>query len=308
MTGSSVTGTDATGMAGPWPGVGRVLAGRYRLERHIATGSVGTVWQATDATLERTVAVKLLHPHLSSEKDLARFRLEALAAAQIGHASVVHVFDIDRDGDLVFLTMEYVAGPDLRVFADGRALPPLVVAAIGRQVAEAIGEAHRRDLVHRDLKPSNILLGRAGVVKVGDFGLAKILSATTNLTQTGTMLGSPAYVAPEQLTGDAVHGRTDVYALGVVLWELVTGQRAYQRDSAMASAMSRLVDGLPRASEVVEDIPPALDDVIARANRREPRERFSDGTVMADALAELVPRPVDVVAAVVSPGKPAVQG
>ena len=292
--------SDGTATTGPWPGIGRVLSGRYRLDRHISTGSVGTVWQAQDATLERAVAVKLLHPHLSSDDDLARFRLEALAAAQINHASAVHVYDIDTDDGLVYLTMEFVDGPDLRSFAAGQRLDPVVVAAIGRQVAEAIGEGHRRQLVHRDLKPSNILLDRSGVVKVGDFGLAKVLSASTHLTQTGTMLGSPAYVAPEQLSGEAVDGRADVYALGVVLWELVTGQRAFRRDSVMASAMSRLVDALPRASEVVDNVPVVLDDAIARATRTATKKRFVDGLAFADELGALVPRPVDVVSALVS--------
>lgn len=267
------------------------LGERYQLEEPIASGGAATVWRAFDATLARSVAVKLLHPHLASDAvTVERFRLESVNAARIAHPNAVAIYDTNFDGDLVYLVMEYVDGPSLKdVLAERGALDPEVVAALGEQVATALGEAHAAGVVHRDIKPGNILLTQDGVAKVTDFGIAKALSdAQDTLTGPGTVVGTAAYVAPEQLEGAEADPRIDVFALGVVLYECLLGSPAFTGDTPTATAAARLTRELRPPRQLRADIPRGLDDIVVRATRRDPRARFRDGTAMAAALAPLV--------------------
>ncbi|HEX9887984.1 MAG TPA: protein kinase, partial [Nitriliruptorales bacterium] len=185
-----------------WPGSLRTLAGRYQLEEPIASGGAAIVWRGFDDALSRSVALKLLHPHLASDPDtVERFRREAVAAARLSHPNAVAIYDTGQQLDVVYLVMEYVDGPSLLdVLQASGPMDPGVVAALGEQVASALGEAHTQGLVHRDVKPANILLTSDGVAKVTDFGIAKALSGLeSTLTTPGTVVGTAAYVAPEQL-------------------------------------------------------------------------------------------------------------
>lgn len=285
-----------------WPGVARIVADRYQLEEPIATGGVAIVWRAHDIVLDRSVAVKLLHPHLTGDSTtVERFRREAQAAAQLTHPNAVAVYDTGLEDDLVYLVMEYVDGPSLRdVIHERGALDSTVVAALGEQVASALGEAHIHGFVHRDVKPANILLTGEGLPKVTDFGIAKALGQDDTLTTPGTVIGTAAYLAPEQLEGLEVDARADVYALGVLLYECLTGEPAYQGDTPTATAAARLSRELPPPRTVRADIPRALDRIIVTATRRDPPERFNDGKAMASALAPLVrTRPSDVTSTLV---------
>ncbi|MDP8960466.1 MAG: protein kinase [Actinomycetota bacterium] len=285
-----------------WPGVARMVAERYQLEEPIATGGVAIVWRAHDIVLDRSVAVKLLHPHLTGDSTtVERFRREAQAAAQLTHSNAVAIYDTGIEDDLVYLVMEYVDGPSLRdVIHEQGALDSTVVAALGEQVASALGEAHIHGFVHRDVKPANILLTGEGLPKVTDFGIAKALGQDDTLTTPGTVIGTAAYLAPEQLEGLEVDARADVYALGVLLYECLTGEPAYQGDTPTATAAARLSRELPPPRTVRADISRALDRIIVTATRRDPAERFDDGKAMASALAPLVrTRPSDVTATLV---------
>ncbi len=285
-----------------WPGVARMVADRYQLEEPIATGGVAIVWRAHDIVLARSVAVKLLHPHLTGDSTtVERFRREAQAAAQLTHPNAVAIYDSGLEDDLVYLVMEYVDGPSLRdVIHEQGALDSTVVAALGEQIASALGEAHVHGFVHRDVKPANILLTGEGLPKVTDFGIAKALGQDDTLTTPGTVIGTAAYLAPEQLEGLEVDTRADVYALGVLLYECLTGEPAYQGDTPTATAAARLSRELPPPRTVRADIPRALDRIIVTATRRDPAERFDDGKAMASALAPLVrTRPSDVTASLV---------
>ncbi|MEX2504980.1 MAG: protein kinase [Egicoccus sp.] len=274
----------------PWPDRSHV-GGRYHLEEPIASGGAAIVWRAFDENLSRSVAVKLLHPHHATDPTVVeRFERESRAAAQLNHPNAVRIYDTGREDELVYLVMEHVDGPSLReVLRDRRRLEPMVVAAIGEQVAAALGEAHAHGLVHRDVKPANILLASDGTVKVTDFGIAKALSgADATLTSPGTVVGTAAYVAPEQLEDANVDARADIYALGVVLYECLTGRPAFSGDTPTATAAMRLSYELMPPRQVRPDIPRLLDDVVVRATRRNRDERFEDGTAMAAVLGELV--------------------
>jgi serine/threonine protein kinase len=287
-----------------FPGGLRRLADRYQLEERIASGGAAIVWRAFDDVLSRSVAIKLLHPHLATDATtVERFRLESINAARLSHPNVVAIYDTGQEADLVYLVMEFVDGPSLReILRDNGPLDPAVVAALGEQVAKALGEAHAHGVVHRDVKPANILLTRDGVAKVTDFGIAKALAGNqSTLTSPGTVVGTAAYVAPEQLEGRNVDVRADVYALGVVLYECLTGQPAFSGDTPTATAALRLTQELIPPRQVRADVPRGLNEVVVRATRRDPQLRYADGNSLSAALAPLVhSRPSDVTSLLVT--------
>jgi serine/threonine protein kinase len=269
----------------------RLLGGRYLLEERIASGGMASVWRAHDELLARTVAVKLLHDHLASDEAFReRFRREAIAAAKLSHPHIVSLYDTGSDDGRTYLVMEYVAGVTLRdVIVDLGTLEPGQAAAIGEKVARALDYAHDRGLVHRDVKPANILIGDDGTVKVTDFGIAKAADEDKrDLTSTGTVLGTAAYVAPEQIVGGPLDGRADQYALACVLYEGLTGRRPFAGESAVATAALRLeTEALPMRS-LRAAVPRALDGVVARGLARRPEDRFPSAGAFADALAPFV--------------------
>ena len=280
----------------PDPEPGLLLAGRYHLRRVLGRGGAGTVWSADDDLLDRPVAVKLLHPELERDASaVARFRREATAAAALTHPNAVIVYDIGEDEGREFLVMEYVDGVTLsELLADGQ-LAPDDVASIGVSVARALGAAHRRGLVHRDVKPGNVLINREGVAKVVDFGIATALGdAQARLTVPGMVVGTSAYLAPEQLAGETVDPRADVYSLGLVLHECLTGQPVFSGGTAVEVATRRLTGEVATPSELAPGIPEELDLAIRRATRREPEHRFEDAAAFAEATAPLLPAEASV--------------
>ncbi len=264
----------------------RILGRRYLLEERIASGGMASVWRAHDEVLARTVAVKVLHDHLSSDAAFReRFRREAVTAARLAHPNIVSLYDTGTDGDQVYLVMEFVDGPTLRdVISEVGALEIGQVAAIGERVARALDYAHSRGLVHRDVKPANILIGQDGTVKVADFGIAKA-DQDSDLTRTGMVLGTAAYVAPEQVLANPLDGKADQYSLGCVLYEAVTGRRPFKGHSPVATAAQRLErDPLPPRS-IRADIPRGLEQIVGRCLTREKAGRFPSCGQLADALS-----------------------
>jgi serine/threonine-protein kinase len=261
-----------------------LLAGRYRLDDLIASGGMAQVWQATDEVLRRQVAVKLLHAHLAADDTFqARFRHEAVAAARLAHPSIVAIYDTCSEGDTEAIVMELVRGPTLRDRLDEGGVDPWQAAGIAAQVADALAVAHKAGLVHRDIKPANILLCDDGRVKVADFGIAKAAEGA-DLTHEGLMVGTAKYLAPEQVRGGAIDARTDLYGLGVVLYEMLCGRPPFNEATDAATALARLHSDPMRPRQVRAGVPRSLEAIALRALAREPDARYQSAADMRAAL------------------------
>ncbi|MCW2881753.1 MAG: hypothetical protein JWQ95_5853 [Sphaerisporangium sp.] len=269
------------------PLVGRLLDGRYRVESRIARGGMAAVYLALDIRLDRTVALKVMHRSLAEDPDFVRrFIGEAKSVASLSHPNVVHVFDQGTDGAHVYLSMEYVPGRTLRdVLRERKRLPAREALEIMIPVLAALGAAHQAGMVHRDVKPENVLLSDDGRVKVVDFGLARAIEAG-NQTKTGVMIGTIAYMSPEQVTAGVADARSDVYAAGVMLFELLTGQQPYQGDNPMSVAYRHVHDRVPAPSSLVAGGPPVLDTLVLSATDRDPNRRPADATALLVAAVD----------------------
>ncbi len=265
--------------------IGTVLSGRYKLDSKLGSGGMSTVYLARDETLERWVAVKLMHREMSDQPDqLERFRREARSVAQVSHPNVVSVIDAGEDGGYPYIVFEYVQGETLKQRIDrlGR-LPLDEAAAYGIEVGRGLAAAHARKLVHRDVKPQNVLIDPEGRAKVTDFGIARELEAD-GLTKTGRVLGTTDYVSPEQAMGRGVDARSDIYSLGVLLYEMLTGGVPFEADSLVGVAMKHVNEPMPDVQERRPDTSAALASVIERATFKDPKKRYAD---MGAMLAEL---------------------
>ncbi len=265
---------------------GTRLAGRYELLAPIASGGMAQVWRAKDSVLDRLVAVKILHSHLAVDAGfVARFRREAISSARLSHNSIVAVYDTISESGVEAIVMELINGKTLRTILDElRVLPADRVVSIGRQIADALAEAHRSGIVHRDIKPANIMVDNDQRVVVTDFGIAKA-NKDADLTHTGTLLGTAKYLAPEQVAGEPVDARADLYSVGVVLFEAATGEPPFKAETDAATALARLQGSVPRCSQRVAGVPVDLDTVIATAMARHPEQRYDEAGALKAALA-----------------------
>ena len=245
------------------------------------------VWQAVDRVLGRQVAVKILHPHLAADDTfVTRFRTEAIAAARLHHPGIVAIYDTCHDEGSEAIVMELVRGPTLRAELDERTmLSPDEVTRIGAEVADALGAAHQAGLVHRDIKPANILLCEDHRVMVTDFGIAKIRD-DPDVTQTGTMLGTVKYLAPEQVRGERLDGRADIYALGVVLYEALCARPPFDADTPAATALARLHQTPPRPRQIRATVPAELDRIVMRCLHLDPDQRYATAADLRTALLD----------------------
>ncbi len=271
-----------------------VLANRYRIQAKIGDGGMAVVYRALDLVLHRPVAIKCLRQQYAGDPEfLQRFMQEAQAAASLSHPNVVNIFDVGQAGDVHYIVLEYVQGRNLKeILREEGRLSPRRAAHIARAVARALEAAHRRRLVHRDIKPHNILITPEGRVKVTDFGIVRAAS-TASLTQTGTVIGSVHYFSPEQARGAAVGPASDLYALGVVLYEMLTGVVPFRGDSPIAVALKHLEEEPVPPSKIVPSIPPWLEAVVLKALEKDPGRRYSSAEEMARDLAwrEAAPPP-----------------
>ncbi|MGW7437722.1 Stk1 family PASTA domain-containing Ser/Thr kinase [Streptomyces sp. NPDC054849] len=262
------------------PLVGRVLDGRYRIDAHIAAGGMATVYRAVDTRLDRVLALKVMHPALAADAAFVdRFIREAKSVARLAHPNVVAVFDQGTDGQYVYLAMEYVSGCTLRdVLRERGALQPRASLDILEPVLAALGAAHRAGFVHRDMKPENVLIGDDGRVKVADFGLVRSVDSVTNTT--GSVLGTVSYLAPEQIANGVTDTRVDVYACGVVLYEMLTGAKPHLGGTPAQVLYQHLHEDVPPPSAAVPGLPVGLDELVAHATARNPELRPYDAAAL----------------------------
>ena len=263
-----------------------ILGGRYRLVRRIASGGMGSVWEAEDTILHRRVAVKILSEALSEDQRFVeRFRREARATAGLSHPNVAGVFDYGEDGDRPFIVMELIDGETLadRLTREGR-LPWREAVAIIEPVAAALEEAHRVGIVHRDVKPGNIMITRNGHVKVMDFGIAATTWATP-LTATGAAMGTATYISPEQASGKPAGPQSDVYSLSVVLFEMLTGRPPFTGDTPVSVAMAHVTDAPPPVRQLAPDVPENVAAACQQALAKDPKARPASAAALASLLA-----------------------
>jgi eukaryotic-like serine/threonine-protein kinase len=283
------------------PQPGDLIADRYELEELVGTGGMSTVFRAHDRQLERRVAIKILHQHYAEDPEyLERFRREARAVARLSHPNIVTVIDRGDDGGRQYIVFEHVEGENLKelVVRSGR-LPVRRALELALDVADGLAFAHDHGLVHRDVKPQNVLLSREGEVKVTDFGIARSLHMDHGVTQTGTVLGTGEYLAPEQASGKPVSPATDVYSLGVVLWELLAGDVPFVGENFVAVALRHVNEPPPSLRERRPDVTPRLEAAVDRALAKEPGRRFPSmagfakelRACLAEAEGEMPPAP-----------------
>ena len=265
--------------------LGTTLNGRYRLEARIGAGGMSTVYRATDETLQRQVAIKLMHREIATDSDqLERFRREARAVAQLSHPHIVGVIDYGEDDSRPYIVFEYVEGETLkeRIRRSGR-LPITEAVAYAIEIARALGTAHARHIVHRDVKPQNVLIDEEGSAKVTDFGIARTLDEE-GLTADGRVLGTTDYVSPEQALGRPVTGQSDLYSLGIVLYEMLTGEVPFKGENQVAVAMKHVREQLPDVQQKRPEVSAALASVIDAATAKRVEDRYADD---AELIADL---------------------
>lgn len=269
------------------PLIGRLVDGRYRVRARIARGGMATVYVATDLRLERRIALKVMHGHLSDDSVFqSRFIQEARAAARLADPHVVNVFDQGQDGELAYLVMEYLPGITLReLLREQKRLSVSQTISIMDAILSGLAAAHRAGIVHRDVKPENVLLAEDGRIKIGDFGLAR---ATTANTATGQqLLGTIAYLAPELVTRGTADARSDIYALGIMLYEMLVGEQPYKGEQPMQIAFQHATESVPRPSVRNPGVPEQLDELVLWSTEKSPDERPDDAQEMLDRLREV---------------------
>jgi serine/threonine-protein kinase len=266
--------------------VGELISERYELEELVGTGGMSSVYRAHDKLLERDVALKVLHEQFTADGDhVERFRREARSVAQLSHPNIVTVIDRGAQGGKQFIVFEYVDGENLKARIERKGPLPLHEAVqITRQIGRALAFAHAHGIVHRDVKPQNVLLNGDGEVKVTDFGIARSSEVHASLTQTGTVMGTSDYISPEQARGGHVDAQSDIYSLGTVLHEMLTGEVPFPGDNFVSVALRHINEPAPSVRTRRPDVPPRLDAAVRRAMAKDPRDRFAS---MDELCAEL---------------------
>ncbi|MDV2685380.1 Stk1 family PASTA domain-containing Ser/Thr kinase [Alkalihalophilus lindianensis] len=255
--------------------IGNRIAGRYQILETIGGGGMANVYKALDVILDRHVAVKVLQPQFSEDEQfIKRFRREAQAATSLNHPNVVNIFDVGEEGNTYYIVMEYVEGLTLKELIQQQStLQVDQVLDLLKQMMAAIAHAHANQIIHRDIKPHNILVSRDGVAKVTDFGIARAISSAT-ITHTNSVMGSVHYLSPEQARGGHITYRSDIYSLGIVLFEMVTGTLPFKGDTAVSIAIKHLQNEVPSAKALVPDLPQSIENVIRKATIKDPQKRY----------------------------------
>lgn len=260
--------------------------GRYRIQEELGKGTMGVVYRAHDPQIDRLVALKILRPdRVVSESFVARFLKEARAIGRLSHPQIVTVYDVGEDKDTIYIAMEYLEGRSFDTVVRARELSIGQCVDVARQIAEALDYAHSKGIVHRDIKPSNIILTADNRIKLTDFGIARIEdTAAAHQTQAGEILGTPVYMSPEQVMGQKVDGRSDLYSVGVLLYEMLAGKRPFQGNNIAAIFKAITQDSPEPPASLDPFIPKALSNLVMKSLAKEPQDRFQTGREMAEAL------------------------
>ncbi|MCP4141498.1 MAG: serine/threonine protein kinase [Chloroflexi bacterium] len=269
--------------------IGRKLNDRYEIEDLLGAGGMSSVYRANDPNLRRAVAIKLIHPHLSSDPQfVSRFEDEAVSVAQLRHPNIIQVHDFSHDGDIYYMVLEFVPGETLeermkRMNARGQRLSTKEAVEVIASICDALEYAHKRGMFHRDIKPANIMLNLQGQSILMDFGIAKIVGGKQH-TVTGAVVGTALYMAPEIIKGEMADHRVDIYSLGVTLFEVLTGKRPFEAESAMTTLMMHINDPVPDVSEINPDVPSSVVDVVVKAMAKDKADRYQSAAEFARAL------------------------
>lgn len=272
--------------------VGQTLGGRYQVEELLGQGGMSAVYKATDPNLKRVVAVKTIHPHLSGDAGfVSRFEEEATSVASLRHPNIVQVYDFNHDQGTYYMVLEFIPGESLydrlkRLNQAGRSLSLAEIIDYTTGICEAVDYAHQRGLIHRDIKPANVMLSVQGQAILMDFGIVKILGATQH-TATGAVVGTAMYMSPEQIKGERVDHRTDIYSLGIMLYEMVSGKPPFQAESAMTLMMMHINDPVPDLRATRPNVPPAMVGIINKALEKNPNQRYQRASELAADLRRL---------------------
>jgi serine/threonine protein kinase len=275
--------------------IGKKLSRRYLIEEMLGQGGMSAVYKATDPNLKRVVAIKLIHPHLSSDPDFVRrFEEEAAAVAQLRHPGIIQVYDFNNDDDNYYMVLEFVPGETFqdhlkRLNASGRKLSVPKAVEYMAEICDAVDYAHQRGMIHRDIKPANLMLNVMGQAILMDFGIAKIVGGQRH-TATGAVVGTAMYMAPEQIKGENPDRRADIYSLGVTLFEMLSGHPPFEADSAMTLMMMHVNDPVPDIRELNPEVPIDLVEVINKALAKHPNDRYQSAVQMAAALRNVLGR------------------
>jgi len=269
--------------------IGRSINGRYKILELIGGGGMSNVYLAHDMILDRDIAIKILRYDFSNEEELRRrFQREALSTTSLAHPHIVNIFDVGEEGSLHYLVMEYVPGKTLKEYIiDNSPVAPEQAVKIMKQLASALAHAHQNQIVHRDIKPQNILMDAEGNVKISDFGIAMALSATS-YTQTNSVLGTVHYLSPEQARGGTANKKSDIYSLGIVMFELLTGKLPFSGESAVSIALKHLQTETPSLREIVPSMPQSLENVVLKATAKNPQHRYQSANEMEEDLSTVL--------------------
>ena len=269
--------------------IGRNINGRYKIKELIGGGGMSNVYLAHDMILDRDIAIKMLRYDFSNEEELRRrFQREALSTTSLAHPSIVNIFDVGEDGAIPYLVMEYVPGKTLKEYIiEHSPIAPERAVKIMKQLASALAHAHHNQIVHRDIKPQNILMDEEGNVKISDFGIAMALSATS-YTQTNSVLGTVHYLSPEQARGGNATKKSDIYSLGIVMYELLTGRLPFSGESAVSIALKHLQTETPSLREIVPTIPQSLENVVLKATAKNAQHRYQSADEMDEDLSTVL--------------------
>jgi serine/threonine-protein kinase len=269
--------------------IGQTLNGRYRIEALLGQGGMSAVYRANDPNLKRTVAIKLIHSHLSNDQQfIQRFQEEAAAIAALRHPNIVQVHDFNSEADVHYMVLEYVPGETLfarlqRLSEKGEKLPIAEALGYGLNICDALSYAHRRGMIHRDIKPANIMLNEDGQAILMDFGIVKIMGGS-NHTATGTVLGTARYISPELVRSEPADQRSDIYSLGITLYEMLSGRTPFESDSTLTLLMMHLNDPVPDPRSLRDDLPTALVNILLKSLEKDPARRYQSAAELAADL------------------------